>query len=245
MGTPNYPRNMADEWNKLKRQVKDTYTSANLRKGMAKIGAKVIEVSGYLNITNGRMEVFDSQGQSKIQVGRLEDGSFDLAAFDPATGAQVNLAQLAFGMKGDVVHSSIDVVGRSDNNYDYVTDPEYPGPFVRNVLIGNSKKCVVFINCNIGYVLPEEQTRTGKMSFQIIDDVNGTVTWEAQDGYSISYNTNGSDGSFIRMGAMFLIPQYAFPVANRTYTFEGRYQVRAFNDGKMYFQDRHLIVMPF
>ncbi|TNH21442.1 hypothetical protein FHG89_31635 [Micromonospora orduensis] len=83
MGTPNYPPNMGDEWNKLKRDVKGAFTSANLRVGMAKIGAKVVEVSGRLNITNGRMEVFDGSGISKVKLGLLDDGSYGLEAVDP------------------------------------------------------------------------------------------------------------------------------------------------------------------
>lgn len=53
MGTPNYPKDLASEWTKLRRDVKNAFTSANLRTGMAKIGAKVIEVTGSLILNAG------------------------------------------------------------------------------------------------------------------------------------------------------------------------------------------------
>lgn len=53
MGTPRYPRDFASEWTQLKRDVKNAYTSANMRTGMAKIGAKVIEITGELIMNAG------------------------------------------------------------------------------------------------------------------------------------------------------------------------------------------------
>ena len=55
MGTPNYPKDMSSEWNQMKRDVKNAFTSANLRTGMAKIGAKVIEITGSLIMNAGAM----------------------------------------------------------------------------------------------------------------------------------------------------------------------------------------------
>lgn len=53
MGTPNYPRDFASEFNRVRREVKNAFTSANLRTGMAKIGAKVIEITGELALNAG------------------------------------------------------------------------------------------------------------------------------------------------------------------------------------------------
>lgn len=53
MGTPQYPKDLTSEWNKLKKDVKGAFTSANLRVGMAKIGAAVIEVTGELMLNAG------------------------------------------------------------------------------------------------------------------------------------------------------------------------------------------------
>lgn len=52
-GTPNYPRDMASEFNRLRKDVKNAFTSANLRTGMAKIGAKTIEITGELILNAG------------------------------------------------------------------------------------------------------------------------------------------------------------------------------------------------
>lgn len=53
MGTPVYPRDMATEFNKVRRDVKNAFTSANQRTGMAKIGAAIIEITGELIMQAG------------------------------------------------------------------------------------------------------------------------------------------------------------------------------------------------
>ncbi|MEV4269499.1 hypothetical protein [Micromonospora aurantiaca (nom. illeg.)] len=53
MGTPKYPKNFSDEWRQIKRDVKNAYTSSNSRKGMAKIGTRIIEVTGELILEAG------------------------------------------------------------------------------------------------------------------------------------------------------------------------------------------------
>lgn len=75
MGTPNYPRDMASEWNKLKRDVKDAFTSANLRTGMAKIGAKVIEVTGELALNAGaKLRARYANNNTAFLVGQHNNG---------------------------------------------------------------------------------------------------------------------------------------------------------------------------
>lgn len=53
MGTPNYPKDLPSEFNRMKRDIRNAFTSANLRTGMAKIGAKIIEITGELNLNPG------------------------------------------------------------------------------------------------------------------------------------------------------------------------------------------------
>ncbi|MFJ6198843.1 hypothetical protein [Micromonospora sp. NPDC092111] len=191
------------------------------------------------------MEICDETGAVKVIAGEMADGQYGLAAVNPQTGETVDLAQLAFGMKGAEQGSSIQVVGRSDNNYDYVTDPTYPGPTVSNVLIGPAKRALVHLSGNIGYWSPGTDSRTGKMSFRVIDDVTGQETYPPMDGTALIYDSNGSSGTIFQAGTSILVPSWAFPVANRTYTFEARYQVRSFNSTKMYFQNRAMVVQPF
>lgn len=95
MGTPNYPKDMASEWNQLKRDVKNAFTSSNLRTGMAKIGAKAIEITGSLMLNAGATLVsrYDN-GVSALRVGPavyngLPVGQVIVKRFDGSTAMQV------------------------------------------------------------------------------------------------------------------------------------------------------------
>lgn len=68
IGTPNYPKDMASEWQKLRRDVKNNFTSANVRKGIQVFGKGLIDIfiglvlhpGAYLRslYTNGNESVF-------------------------------------------------------------------------------------------------------------------------------------------------------------------------------------------
>lgn len=75
MGIPNYPKSFADEWTQIKRDVKNAYTSANLRTGMAKIGARVIEITGHLILNAGASLIakYDN-GQNAFYIHHTEYG---------------------------------------------------------------------------------------------------------------------------------------------------------------------------
>lgn len=82
MGTPNYPRDMASEWNQVKRDVKNAFTSANLRTGMAKIGAKVIEVTGQLALNAGATLISRyANNNVSMLVGKHTSGDRDIQGF--------------------------------------------------------------------------------------------------------------------------------------------------------------------
>lgn len=85
MGTPNYPKNFSSEWNQLRRDVKNAFTSANLRTGMAKIGAKVIEITGELAMNAGAiLRAKYTSGGSALYVGPVTLGG------QPAQGVLIN-----------------------------------------------------------------------------------------------------------------------------------------------------------
>lgn len=44
MGTPNYPKDMANEWQKLRREIKNTFSSANARRALDRISQGTIDV---------------------------------------------------------------------------------------------------------------------------------------------------------------------------------------------------------
>lgn len=95
MGTPNYPKDMASEWNQLKRDVRNAFTSSNLRTGMAKIGAKVIEITGTLALNAGATLIakYDN-GVNALRLGPsiyngITVGQFTVRRYDGSTAMQV------------------------------------------------------------------------------------------------------------------------------------------------------------
>jgi hypothetical protein len=82
MGTPNYPKDFASEWNQVKRDVKNAFTSANLRTGMAKIGAKVIEITGELALNAGAvLRTKYQDGSTALYIGPATAGGEPVQAF--------------------------------------------------------------------------------------------------------------------------------------------------------------------
>lgn len=107
MGIPNYPKSFADEWTQIKRDVKNAYTSANLRTGMAKIGAKVIEITGELILNAGAKLIarYDN-GRNAFYVQHLEynGGTVGQTAINRYDGS---LAFQVFGGEHDPGYVSI------------------------------------------------------------------------------------------------------------------------------------------
>lgn len=96
---------------------------------------------GNIRVTDGSFDAYDGNGDKRIEVGQLSDGSFDLAAFEPGTGAQVNLAQLAFGTRA--AKSSGSASPPAGGAYVSI-----PGTLVDNVYIGTSGRVLFFITAS-------------------------------------------------------------------------------------------------
>lgn len=95
MGTPNYPKNIATEWNKLQRDVKNAFTSANARKRMERIGTRVIEITGSLIMNAGAMLAAKyANGVNALWVGQAQYegttvGQVAVRRYDGSTAMQV------------------------------------------------------------------------------------------------------------------------------------------------------------
>lgn len=71
MGVPQYPKDMASEWQKMKRDVKDLFTSANYRRALQEIGATSLRVLTSLEIYPGAFfEFFHQGGTTGMFLGR-------------------------------------------------------------------------------------------------------------------------------------------------------------------------------
>lgn len=90
MGTPNYPKDMATEWNKLKRDVKDAFTSANQNIGKNKVGQLGdLAIQGSINVSDGSINV---DGSGLISVGNGGAVSVgDAGSVNVGTGGAVNV----------------------------------------------------------------------------------------------------------------------------------------------------------
>lgn len=68
----NYPKDQGTEWMKLKRQVKDAFTSANSRVPYQKIAAGVVKISTSLELLAGSfLKFFYEGGADGIYMGRM------------------------------------------------------------------------------------------------------------------------------------------------------------------------------
>src|SRR5689334_542238 len=75
MGTPNYPKDMAGEWQKLKRDVKQTFSSANFKKGIERLSTTIAEIFTGLTVNPGAFfRSIYANGIDSLFIGRHDDG---------------------------------------------------------------------------------------------------------------------------------------------------------------------------
>lgn len=78
MGTPNYPKDMATEWQDMKKNVRNLFTSANFKRAYQQIGATGLRVYKFLEMQAGSYVVFKySNGINGMWFGRHTTGSED------------------------------------------------------------------------------------------------------------------------------------------------------------------------
>lgn len=103
IGTPNYPKDMAGEWNKLKREVKGAFSSANTRIGGESIGQKLVNIYNGLILHAGAfLRLIYANGSEALYIGqhtvsgnpvegiiiRRPSGSLVFWAYGTSAGAQ-------------------------------------------------------------------------------------------------------------------------------------------------------------
>lgn len=76
MGTPSYPKDMITEWQGIKRDVKNLFTSANVRKALSQVSTGTLEILGQLSIKpGGRFNSEYTNGNSSMYIGPVSDGN--------------------------------------------------------------------------------------------------------------------------------------------------------------------------
>lgn len=115
-----------------------TITAQSVLAAQLEVGA-----GGNIKLTEGSLDVSNNLGQLMVEAGLLSNGDYGLAAVDPATGALVDLATLAFGIRADTVSTAVNLTTQS-----FTDLPGSFGPQV-TVKIGNSGRCLVTLSCQI------------------------------------------------------------------------------------------------
>lgn len=196
------------------------------------------------------LEVFDNNGVKQIKIGAIVPGSTDpydygLAAIDPDTGDLVSLNALAFGMEGDEGSGGSIDFGDTGGSYD--ADPGGNGPKLQHVRIGDSLRAAVTVTSTIGYFYPiitPDPGRIGAVSFRITRESDGFETWPGSDSNALLWESDGTLSAHSASLTYFCRGAAYFPTPG-LYTIELMYRVFCFNAGRMFFQNRQIIVQPF
>lgn len=75
MGIPRYPKDLPTEWQKLQRDMKNVFTSANVRRAFSQLSTSALDVLGALNILpGGSLNAKYTNGNSALYFGSTPDG---------------------------------------------------------------------------------------------------------------------------------------------------------------------------
>lgn len=94
-------------------------------------------------IKGGSLRIIDNTGQLQVVVGLLPDGTYGLAAVDPA-GRMVKMSALAFGPKAANVSADAFITSTVFANS---TSPI--GPTVTDVVVGDTGRCLVTLTASM------------------------------------------------------------------------------------------------
>jgi len=210
-----------------------TITAAILLAAQIEVGS-----GGNISITDGSLDVTDSNGQKQVEAGLLDDGTYGLAAVNPE-GDFVKLSALAFGPRGVLVSTS-----GSTTNLNYV-DIDGLGPSVE-VEIGPTGRVIVAVGAEIisrtanGFTL---NTGGGYMSFAYTGPSSGSAIDARAYSNVLRYDlvSGTSDVSYDSEvgGTRMSILDNLTP---GTYTFTAKYKSAG---GTAEFDERTIIVFPF
>lgn len=103
MGTPRYPKDMATEWQKVKRDIKDGFTSGNSRVALKNLAQGTMDVfNGFILHAGAFFKSLYSNGNDSLYIGQIDRG---LGPDDKIEGIYINRpnGSLAFWTFGSAV----------------------------------------------------------------------------------------------------------------------------------------------
>jgi hypothetical protein len=215
----------------LERQVRELASARRLE--AATIGA------GGLTIAGGAIRILDDTGTLVVQAGLLPDGTYGLAAVNPA-GALVALSTLAFGIQA----ATVPEIEMTESQT--FTDLTTPGPALPDVPIGTAGRCLVVLS-SLFQEFAIDIVRGGHMSVEIsgaTDRAPSSLT-----GLRIGHTNDGvvsgsasSNNMLARMSAVDLVEG----LNPGLHTFTAKYRSLGSGvDDPVWFGPRSLVVIPF
>lgn len=200
----------------LERQIRELVAGRRLE--AASIGA------GGITITGGSIRILDDNGDLVVQIGKLADGTYGLAAVNGA-GAAVKLSALAFGPAAATVSADAFITSTT------FADASPPGPVLTNVVIGDTGRCIIMLSAAAD--VADEACFMGV-------EIDGPTPFPADQAWSYRISNRNLTQS-IGLGASKVL--LAEGLEPGTYTFRAKYRVVDGNSVNIY--DRTLIVLPF
>lgn len=182
----------------------------------------------------------DDNGTDRIQIGLLDDGTYDVAVINPSTGAIVKLSTMAFG-------STVATIGtRESTASNSYTALATAGPVV-TATIGTSGRCIVMASMFLEIVDPAGSAVDSAAAYMSYD-VSGPTASSAIDGRAAAiffkYDKTGpvEDTAYeVQMGATRVSMLTGLTAGS--YTFTAKYRV--INSHSSFFSDRVLVVIPY
>lgn len=162
-------------------------------------GVKGYDVDGVESIemdTDGTFRVKDAATDTRVEMGRLTDGTYGLAAVNDL-GQLVPLSRLAFGVKYAYRHDLCRYQSTTygDATIDF-TGLVTPGPSMTDVAVGDLGIMLIFITARIFIASSSSFPITSigaYVSFQVTNQNTGAVVWSPSDSWSATFGWSASN----------------------------------------------------
>jgi hypothetical protein len=146
----------------------------------------LVGAGGNIGLREGSLDVYDNSGTKRVEAGLLSDGTYDLAAVHPLSGALVPISTLAFGMTAARDNGPFNPTGGG-------TIVPFDTPTVVTT-IGDSGRALVMISASLAL---DWFPREGMNIVVLGDSPSGTTIQVNAKFGSLAYADNSAVGQFI------------------------------------------------
>jgi len=179
------------------------------------------------------LRINDTAGVAQIRSGQLASSGYGLEVIDPSTNALVNLATLAFGIRGANVAATESITGGAGSSYRDLTTV---GPSVV-VNVGTSGNCIIML----GAVVSPGGGTTAIMGVDIVGPTSRFAVAGSASDFDGLYLFSPSAPNTIS-AAMSRVQLQTGLVAGE-YTITAKYRIAGANTS--FWSNRNVIAIPF